>query len=124
MDYYKQLNIVPSATKDEVIESYKSLLKQYKPDSLNSLVSTSQFKKIFESYYILSEDFRRENYNKFYFSNRLESKEFNLWRRNQFKKIQDSTNKDNYSFIDGITSEFFGEIVIGGIAEIVGSIFD
>lgn len=132
MDYYKTLNLKIDSSKKEIVSKYKELLNQFPPSSFENQKTANQFKLIYKAYYILSDDFRRENYNKFYLANDFESEEFKLWHKNQFKKMRTQTDTNKaLSFIE-ITGDIAGEAILGGIFdgaftvvfETIGSIFD
>lgn len=128
MDYYKILNLNIDSSKKEIISTYKEILNQYSPTAFEDQKIANQFKVIYKAYYILSDDFRRDNYNKFYLKNDFESEEFKTWHKNQFKKLREYKSNSDYSSVgEVIANEFIGGMIvegISGIGEIIGSIFD
>lgn len=121
MDYYKVLKLTKEASDDEIVKSYKCELLKYNPEIRGQVAG---FNRVFESYYILSDHFRRINYNKFYDANQLDSTEFKTWKRNQFKKLKDSKDGSSYSVMNNIVSDFFGAAILEGITSAINSIID
>lgn len=66
MDLYKELEIERGATKDEIKKAYRKLAMKYHPDR-NSWDSEAEakFKKINEAYTVLSDDSKRQQYDRF-----------------------------------------------------------
>jgi len=60
--YYEILNITPNATKSEIKNQYKKLVKMYHPDVNSSLEAESIFKEINKAAEILLDDIKRKNY--------------------------------------------------------------
>ncbi|KAI8889457.1 DnaJ-domain-containing protein [Backusella circina FSU 941] len=72
-DYYKILDISPTATQDEVREAYKKQALLYHPDRLADTANaeerqeaTKKFQLIADAFYILGDRSRREIYDKNY----------------------------------------------------------
>ncbi len=66
MDYYETLGVGKNASKEEIKKAYKTLAKKYHPDlNPNNKESEKKFKEINEAYSALSDDTKRENYNRF-----------------------------------------------------------
>jgi len=123
MDYYKILGLPTDVATDKIAKTYNLAIKNYTPEIAGSKISTIKFQQIFEAYYILKDDFRRQNYDKFYNSSLLESIEFKLWRKNQFKKLRES-KQDDTNFISLISSEFFGNIIVEVLSKTIETIAD
>ncbi len=65
-DYYNILGIDKTATKDEVKRAFRKLARKYHPDvNPDEPKSGEKFKEINEAYSILSDDKKREMYDKF-----------------------------------------------------------
>lgn len=62
-DYYKILNLPPTASQDDIRQSYKNLCLRYHPDKMNSEDKTGEtFKIINEAYSILSDPQKKSMY--------------------------------------------------------------
>ncbi len=65
-DYYKRLGINKSASKEEIKRAFRKLARKYHPDvNPDEHKSGEKFKEINEAYSILSDDKKREMYDKF-----------------------------------------------------------
>ena len=60
--YYEILNVAPSATKNEIKNQYKKLVKMYHPDVNSSFEAEQLFKDINKAAEILLDDIKRKNY--------------------------------------------------------------
>lgn len=65
MDYYQILGVSRDATGDEIKKAFKKLAIQYHPDKNKDPQATEKFKEINEAYEVLSNDERRDVYNRF-----------------------------------------------------------
>ncbi|MDQ6815345.1 MAG: DnaJ domain-containing protein [Bacteroidota bacterium] len=64
-DYYKILEISPSATPADIKKSYRRLALQYHPDkNFGNQLYEAKFKEIIEAYKVLSDVRRRDEYNR------------------------------------------------------------
>src|SRR3954454_11352316 len=64
-DYYKILEVSPSATHTEIKKSYRRLALQYHPDkNFGNDLYEAKFKEIIEAYKVLSDIRLREEYNR------------------------------------------------------------
>jgi len=62
-DYYKILELPPSATQKEIKTAYRRLAHQYHPDkSGNDLYAAAQFEIVKEAYEVLSDPSKKEYY--------------------------------------------------------------
>jgi DnaJ-class molecular chaperone len=65
-DYYNVLEIDKSATKEEIKRAFRKLARKYHPDvNPDEAKSGEKFKEINEAYSVLSDDKKREMYDKF-----------------------------------------------------------
>jgi molecular chaperone DnaJ len=65
-DYYEVLGVVKSASQDEIKKAYRKLALKYHPDrNKNDKIAEAKFKEASESYHVLSDKKRRENYDQF-----------------------------------------------------------
>ena len=59
--YYEILGVSPNATKNEIKNQYKKLVKMYHPDVNSSLEAEEMFKEINRASEILLDDVKRKN---------------------------------------------------------------
>jgi hypothetical protein len=87
IDYYKILEITPSASTDEITQSYKRLADNYysKGSSPNNL-SEDKFKEIQEAFKILSDPKERE--------------EYDYWYSKRINKILNSDHQNSMSYLN------------------------
>ncbi|MCB0324605.1 MAG: DnaJ domain-containing protein, partial [Bdellovibrionales bacterium] len=63
-DYYKILGVSPKASPDELRQAYRTLARQYHPDSGLGKDTDELFSLVSEAYSVLSDPERRNQYNK------------------------------------------------------------
>jgi len=75
-NYYDILGLQKNSTKLEIKKAYRILAFKFHPDKNPSVIENEQFKQINEAYSILSDEFKRRNYdlNYEYISDSLNSK--------------------------------------------------
>ena len=65
-DYYKTLGIARGATTDEIQKAYRKLARKYHPDANpDDKTANEKFKQVQEAYDVLSDEEKRDLYNKF-----------------------------------------------------------
>lgn len=64
-DYYKILEVNKDATVDDIKKSYRNLCKKYHPDVSKLENSENKFREIQEAYEILSDEGKRQQYDRF-----------------------------------------------------------
>ena len=71
-DYYEVLEVSRTCTITEIKKSYRKLARQYHPDVNNGdPAAAEKFKEISEAYAVLSDDGKRDQYDRYGFSNNL-----------------------------------------------------
>lgn len=64
-DYYDVLGIARNASKDDVKTAFRKLARQYHPDVSQEADAEEKFKEINEAYEVLSDDQKRQRYDRF-----------------------------------------------------------
>lgn len=90
-NYYEILEVDKNASKEIIDKAYKTLVKKYHPDlktDFEKIEAESKIKEINEAYDILSDKFKREEYNKNLQNNFISIEEYNLLidENNKLKK--------------------------------------
>ena len=90
-NYYEILEVDKNASKEIIDKAYKTLVKKYHPDLKNDfekLEAESKIKEINEAYDVLSDKFKREEYNQNFKNNYISIEEYNLLieENNKLKK--------------------------------------
>lgn len=65
-DYYKTLGVSKTASKEDIKKAYRKLARQYHPDmNQGNKASEEKFKEVNEAYEVLSDQAKREKYDRF-----------------------------------------------------------
>ena len=64
-DYYNELGVSKTSSKDEIKRAYRELAKKYHPDISKEPNATEKFKKVSEAYAVLSDDAKKSQYDQF-----------------------------------------------------------
>jgi molecular chaperone DnaJ len=67
-DYYEALGVSKTANKNEIKKAYRQLAKQYHPDRNKESGAEDKFKQVQEAYEVLSDDQKRDAYDKYGFA--------------------------------------------------------
>ncbi len=110
-DYYKILNVKPTATLTEIKSAYRKLALKYHPDkNSGDFLAESVFKDISEAYNILSNTIKREHYNRkilYQFSNSANQKKQFFHTNNEQSILEQGTRLQ--TLISGINIYFINQ---------------
>ena len=82
--YYDILNVEPNASKSEIKNQYKKLVKMYHPDVNSSIEAESTFKEINKAAEILLDDLKRKNYDSLRCVNKQAYKSYTNPRKSEY----------------------------------------
>ena len=80
-NYYEILEVDKNASKEVIEKAYRTLAKKYHPDLRSSAYSQERMMKINEAYEVLSNDFKRKEYD-----NHLKEKNISIEEYNKIKQ--------------------------------------
>ena len=111
VDYYQILEVNPSATLNEIKQSFRTLALKYHPDkNKNSESSKEKFMQIIEAYEVLSDQYARKRYD----STNSEK------RRNQVGRerwVPSADFRKTYSYSE-IKKQYTNDAITGGMWDI------
>jgi hypothetical protein len=139
MNYYEVLNLDKTAAKDEIVQVFRRLAKEYHPDLNKSSDSKTRFINIYEAYSILKDDEKRKAYDALMFSQdkepdkkNAESESYNSWRENAQKEAKYYSETKYKEFSDKVLKNiivaakfskkilgFFALLIICGLVSII-----
>ena len=107
-NYYEILEVDKNASYEIIEKAYKTLAKKYHPDLQNSDKSQNKMQQINEAYEILSNDFKRREYDEKLQKQNVSIEEYNKIiqennkLRRDLQRITASNNEINSNQIDGL----------------------
>ncbi len=107
-NYYEILEVDKNASYEIIEKAYKTLAKKYHPDLQNSDKSQNKMQQINEAYEILSNDFKRREYDEKLQKQNVSIEEYNKIiqennkLRRDLQRITASNNEMNSNQIDGL----------------------
>ena len=111
VDYYRVLQVKPSATLVEIKRSFRTLALKYHPDkNKNSENAREKFMQIIEAYEVLSDEYARKRYDSANSQNRFKEVAQKSWvPSGDFHKI--------YSYSE-IKKQYINNTITGGMWDI------
>jgi len=111
VDYYQILEVNPSATLNEIKQSFRTLALKYHPDkNKNSESSKEKFMQIIEAYEVLSDQYARKRYD----SINSEKRSNQLGRE---RWIPSGDFRKTYSYSE-IKKQYTNDAITGGMWDI------
>ena len=106
-NYYEILEVDKNASEEVIEKAYKTLEKKYHPDLQNNSNSQNKMQQINEAYEILSNDFKRREYDEKIQKQSVSVEEYNkiIQENNRLKQdLQKVTTNNNISNLNQIDS--------------------
>lgn len=106
-NYYEILEVDKNASEEVIEKAYKTLAKKYHPDLQNNSDCQDKMRKINEAYEILSNDFKRREYDEKIKRQSVSIEEYNkiIQENNRLKQdLQKVTSTNNISNLNQIDS--------------------
>ena len=111
VDYYQVLEVNPSATLNEIKQSFRTLALKYHPDkNKNSESSKEKFMQIIEAYEVLSDQYARKRYD----SINSEKRSNQLGRE---RWVPSGDFRKTYSYSE-IKKQYTNDAITGGMWDI------
>ncbi len=88
INYYKILDVKQSDTKEVIVKAYKKLMSKYNAERSSDINYLSQYRAIFEGYYVLTDEDLKKRYDTIYTQN--DDITFNEFRKNVYIKMKKS----------------------------------
>ena len=110
-NYYEILEVDKNASKEVIEKAYRTLAKKYHPDLRSSAYSQERMMKINEAYEVLSNDFKRKEYDNHLKEKNISIEEYNKIKqeniklKNDLKRISNKYEplQENEEYGSGIT---------------------
>jgi molecular chaperone DnaJ len=102
-DYYDVLGVKKDSSKEEIKSAYKNLAKKFHPDLNKDSGATEKFKEINEAAAVLSDDKKREQYDRF----GTTAEQFEGFKGYDYNDFSGFDSSGNFDFED-IFESFFG----------------
>jgi len=111
VDYYQILEVNPSATLNEIKQSFRTLALKYHPDkNKNSESSKEKFMQIIEAYEVLSDQYARKRYDSINSEKRSNQVGRERW-------VPSADFRKTYSYSE-IKKQYTNEAITGGMWDI------
>jgi curved DNA-binding protein CbpA len=104
-DYYSILKINRYATATDIKKSYRTLAMEWHPDRNNSKEAHEMFISINEAYEMLSDPYRRTEYDRMFFNSEVVTTEFSNWQNQAKEKAHQYADMDFEKFRTKILDE-------------------
>lgn len=104
-DYYSILKLSRYATEAEIKKSYRTLAMEWHPDRNPSKEAHATFISINEAYEILSDQYRRTEYDRMFFNSEVVTTEFSNWQDQAKEKANQYAGMDFEKFRSKILDE-------------------
>ena len=120
-NYYEILEVDKNASKEVIEKAYRTLAKKYHPDLRSSTFSQERMMKINEAYEVLSNDYKRKEYDNHLQSKIISIDEYNKLKqeniqlKNNLKKFsnQYNTNNENEEDLGSVPANFIRNLYKG-----------
>ncbi len=114
-DYYKILQVEPTATQEEIKKSFRKLAKKFHPDvNKNNPKAEAVFKEMNEAYGILSDETKKAEYDNQRLGQKEQSREYGFQQTdftngpNRRKRTQRTAATADFKSTGSIFESFFG----------------
>lgn len=117
-NYYEILEVDKNASKEVIEKAYRTLAKKYHPDLRSSTYSQERMMKINEAYEILSNDFKRKEYD-----NHLQSKSISIEEYNKIKQENIQLKNNLKKFSNQYSNNNTNEEDLGNTANFIRNLY-